>query len=301
MDRFAAMRSFDQVVDKEGVAPAARGLGLSAPMVGNHIRYLEAQLGGLLLNRTTRAQSLTELGRAYLARCRSILAEVEAAEADAAEVLGEPRGRLRVTAPHAYGATVLPPVIARFLRRYPGIDIELFLDNRRLNMLPDGFDAAIRAGCLEDNTLVTRALAPMDLMVCAAPDYLARCGEPLTLTELATHNCLDFAVSSTPGTWCFETADGTMEVAIAGSFRSNDGLALCSAAREGLGIVMLPKTLLQGDIGAGRLVALLSAYTPQSRPMQLLTLPGRQPLPKLRCFIDALVRDLGPVSFNRTT
>ena len=294
MDRLAAMRSFVQVVDAGGFASAGRSLGLSGPMVGNHIRFLEAELGGLLLNRTTRAQSLTDAGRAYLARCRRVLVELDAAEADVAEVLGSPRGRLRVTAPHNLGSDVLPFVIARFLRDFPAVQVDLHLDNRRLDLLPEGVDAAIRGGELEDTALVTRALAPLELVVCAAPDYIRRRGVPATLADLSDHDCLDFAESATPGVWRFDTGEGLESVAVTGPLRANSGIALRAAAGAGLGVILQPEILVRKEIEAGRLAPVLTAYRPQSRPLQLLTLPNRQPAPKLRAFIDALVRDLGP-------
>ena len=294
MDQLAAMRSFVQVVDAGGFAAAGRSLGLSAPMIGNHIRFLEAELGGLLLNRTTRAQSLTDAGRAYLARCRRVLDELDAAEADVAEVLGSPRGRLRVTAPHNLGSDVLPVIIARFLHDFPSVQVDLRLDNRRLDLLPEGVDAAIRGGELGDTALVTRALAPLELVVCAAPDYLHRRGEPATLADLASHDCLDFAEAATLGVWRFDTAAGPVSIAVSGPLRANSGIALRAAARAGLGVILQPRILVREEIEAGRLIPLLTAYRPQSRPLQLLTLPDRQPAPKLRAFIDALVRELGP-------
>ena len=265
-------------------------------MVGNHVRFLEAQLGGLLLNRTTRAQSLTELGHAYLRRCRTILAECDAAEADAAQLLGAPRGRLRMTAPHTLGSDVLPAVIARFLRAYPDVEVDLHLDNGRVDLVADGFDAAIRVGDLEDAALVTRALAALEMMICAAPDYLARRGQPVTLADLASHDCLDFAGSPSPGVWRFDTAEGPVSASVSDPLRANSGLALRTAAREGLGIILQPEMLLREEIKAGRLVPLLASCRPQSRPIQLLTLPGPKPGPKLRCFIESLVRELGPGS-----
>ena len=295
MDQLAAMRSFVQVVDRGGFASAGRVLGLSGPMVGNHVRFIEGQLGGRLLNRTTRAQSLTELGRAYLARCRSILAELETAEADAAELLGAPRGLLRVTAPHSIGLTVLPPVVSAFLRDFPAVAVDLYLEDKRIDLVAEGFDVALRVGELEDAALVTRTLGPLELVVCASPDYIAHRGEPATPGGLASHDCLDFAASSTPGVWHFEGAEGAISVAVAGPLRANSGLALRAAALAGTGMVMLPRMLLREELETGRLVPLLTGYRAQSRPIQLLTLPGQQPAPKLRCFIDCLVRVLGRV------
>ena len=199
MDQLAAMRSFVEVVDRGGFAPAGRRLDLSGPMVGNHVRFLEAKLGGRLLNRTTRAQQLTELGHAYLRRCRTILAELDAADIDAATLTGTPRGSLRVTAPHSIGTTVLPPIIARFLEDHPAISIELHLDDGRRNLLSERFDVALRGGEMEDTGLITRALGSVELVVCAAPAYLVRRGEPSTPMDLSEHDCLDFAHASTPG------------------------------------------------------------------------------------------------------
>ena len=294
MDQIDAMRSFVQVVERKGFAAAGHVLGLSGPMVGNHVRFLEAQLGGLLLHRTTRAQHLTELGRAYLGRCRTVLAEVDAAKAEAQEMLGAPRGLLRVTAPHSIGSTLLPPVIASFVREHPAIKVDLHLDDGRLDLLANGFDVAIRVGELDDATLITRALAPLELVVCAAPDYLVRRGEPLTLNDLSTHDCLDFAGSSTLGTWHFETAQATADAAVSGQVTANSGFALRAAALAGLGIIMQPRIVLKEELETGRLVSLLGNLRPQSRPVQLLTLPDRHPTPKLRKFVDTLVRHLGP-------
>lgn len=293
MDQFDAMRSFVQVVDRHGFAAAGRALGLSGPMVGNHVRFLEAQLGGLLLNRTTRVQHVTELGRVYLGRCRNVIAELDAAQAEAQEMLGGPRGHLRMTAPHSIGATVLPPVVAEFAREHPAVTIELHLDDGRVDLVANGFDIAIRAGDLEDATLITRSLAPLELVVCAAPSYLARRREPIDPGDLTSHDCLDFGGSSTPGVWHFRSDDHSKAVLVSGPFRANNGIALRAAAIEGLGVVMQPEILLRDDIASGRLVVLLKDHRPMSRPIQLLTLPGRHPTPKLRSFIDALVRRLG--------
>lgn len=293
MDQVVAMRSFVQVVDRAGFAAAGRVLGLSGPMIGNHVRFLEAQLGGLLLNRTTRAQQLTELGDAYLSRCRRILAEIDAAESEAHEMLGAARGRLRVTASQSIGSSILPPVIAKFASEHPAVKIVLYLDDGRKNLLVDGFDVAIRVGDLEDAALITRALAPLELVVCAAPEYLARRGAPSELQDLSTHDCLDFVGSSTPGFWCFEVAQGIEEIAVSGPLQANSAFALRAAALAGLGISMLPRVLLREDIESGRLEVLLEGYYPQSRPVQLLTLPDRHPTPKLRCFTEMIVRELG--------
>ena len=300
MDQLAAMRSFVEVVDRGGFVAAGRRLGLSGPMVGNHIRFLEAQLGGLLLNRTTRAQSLTELGRTYLDGCRRVFAELDATQADAAALLGAARGCLRVAAPHSIGSAILPPVIAAFLSENPLVDVDLQLDDRRVELLADGFDVAIRSGNLEDAGLITRTLAPLELVVCAAPAYIERAGEPASPGDLASHHCLDFAASATPGFWRFQGPDGMLDITIAGRLRANSGIALKNAALDGLGIILQPEMLVRDEIARGRLVPLLSGHHPESRPIRLLTLPDRRPPPKLRRFIDMVVRHLGSRSGPKT-
>ena len=294
MDQLAAMRSFVEVVDRGGFAPAAKVLALSAPMVGNHVRFLEQKLGGQLLNRTTRAQQLTELGRTYLRRCRTVLAEVDAADGEAAELVGTASGLLRVTAPHTVGSLILPRVIAQFVEEHPAVSVHLHLDDHRLDLIAGGFDIALRGGKLDDMGLITRALAPVALIVCAAPAYLARRGVPTTPEELSAHDCLDFADSATPGVWRFETAGGLRDVPISGPLRANSGSALREAAIAGMGLILQPELLVRDALGNGQLQRVLADDTPQSRPFQLLTHPDRHPTPKLRAFIDATVRAFAP-------
>lgn len=302
MDLLMAMRSFVDVIDCGGFAAAGRKVGLSAPMVGNHVRFLEARLGGQLMNRTTRAHNLTELGQKYLARCRTVLAEVDAADEDAATLVATPRGTLRVTVPHAFGTTVMPQIIARFVAEHPSVSVELDLDDKRLDLLGDGFDIAIRSGFLSDTGLITRSLSPTEMAVCAAPAYVERHGEPHDPTDLGSHACLDFMGSATPGVWRFETDDSFLDVAIKGPIKANSGVALREAALEGMGIVLLPMMTVRRSLAAGALLKLLVSYRAQSRPVQLLTHPDRQPTPKLRAFVDTVVAELGhsdrPSSFS---
>ena len=293
MDRFSAIATFVKVVDKGSFAAAADATGLSAPMVGNHVRYLEAHLGGLLLNRTTRRQSLTELGRSFNERCRTILAEFEAAEADALGLHAAPRGLLRITAPHSVGTIVLPGVISAYLARHPEVEIDLVLSDKRLDLLDEGFDVAIRGGELPSSGLVGRSLAPLQLVVCAAPAYLERAGMPTALAQLSAHQCLDFTGSATPGVWHFVRPAGPVQVSVRGRLRVNSGHALRLAALDGLGIGLLAEMLVRADLAAGALVRVLPEETPLSRPLHALMLPNRRPSAKIRSFVDFLVAALG--------
>lgn len=295
MDRVAAMESFVRTVERGSFAAAAAGCGLSATMVGNHVRFLEARLGALLLNRTTRQQSVTEFGRSYYERCRAILAEIEAAETAAEAVQAVPRGLLRVTAPVALGTTVLPSLLAGYLGRHPEVRIDLVLQDHRLDLVADELDVAIRAGALPDSSLIARALPPLQLVVCAAPAYLTAHGTPVSPAELAAHNCLDFSHAAEPLLWRFEGEGDNVAIDISGNLRINSGPALRAAALEGIGIVMQPKVVVADDLAAGRLVCLLPDHAAPALRLHLLTLPNRHPTPKLRSFMDHVAAE-----FSRT-
>ena len=296
MDRFAAMESFVHTVERGSFAAAAVGRGLSATMVGNHVRFLEDRLGASLLNRTTRQHNLTEFGRSYYERCRAILAEINSAEESAGAVQATPRGLLRVTAPAALGTTVLPRLLAGYLHRCPEVNVDLVLQDHRLDLVADEIDIAIRAGALPDSSLIARTLSPMRLVVCAAPAYLAARGTPDRPADLASHNCLDFAHAAEQRHWRFTGNGDEVTVSIDGNLRVNSGQALRTAALEGIGIVMQPEFLVAEDFAAGRLVRLLSQHAAPTLPLHLLTLPNRHPTPKLLSFIDHVVTEIGQAS-----
>lgn len=296
MDRFAAMESFVRTVERGSFAAAAAGRGLSATMVGNHVRFLETRLGASLLNRTTRQQSLTEFGRSHYERCRTILAEIDAAEAEAGVLQAVPRGLLRITVPVTLGTTILPRLLAGYLRRHPEVKVDLVLQDHRLDLVADEMDIAIRAGPLPDSSLIARALPPMQFLVCAAPAYVADHGAPQRPADLASHNCMDFAHAPEPLHWRFAGDNGEEAVSVSGNLRVNSGQALRAAALEGIGIVMQPDILVADDLAAGRLVRLLDQYALPTLALHLLTLPSRLPTPKLRSFIDHVMTEIGQLA-----
>ena len=292
MDRLTAMQSFVRTVECGSFAAAAAASGLSPAMVGNHVRFLEARLGTPLLHRSTRHQSVTEFGRSYYERCRAILLETEAADASAGAMLAAPSGLLRVTAPLSVGTTVLPRILAAYLQRHRGMNVDLVLDDHRLDLLMNKLDAAVRIGPLPDSSLVARALPPLRLVACASPAYLAAHGTPGAATDLASHECLDFFHDG-PHLWRFHGPDGDMAVPVRGRLRINSGQALRAAALEGAGIVMPPLAVVADDLAAGRLVRLLPGHVAPVLPLHVLTLPGANTIPKLRHFIDMLAVGLG--------
>jgi DNA-binding transcriptional LysR family regulator len=285
------MAVFVRAVECGGFAAAAEDFGLSATMVGLHVRALEERLKSRVLNRTTRRQRLTEVGELYYERCKQILADVEAADESANELRAAPRGRLRVTAPVSFGVHALAPAVADYLALYPDVEVALSLNDRVADLIEDGYEVAVRIGTLVDSGMVARPLAPYRMAVCASPAYLERCGEPRFPAELASHNCLGFAYWRTRDEWRFEARGGTVHVH--GRFSTNNGEALRMAARSGLGIILQPEVLLASDIEAGRLVRILRKYSLPSRPMHLVYLPDRRATPKLRTFIEFIARRFG--------
>jgi DNA-binding transcriptional LysR family regulator len=293
MDRLVSMTTFVKAAELGGFAPAAKTLGISPTMVGLHVRALENRLGSRLLNRTTRRQSLTEVGRLYYERCRQILADIEDADQTASQLRAAPRGRLRVNAPVSFGVHALTPVITDYLAAYPEVEVDLAVNDRVIDLVEEGFEVAVRVGPLADSGLVARPLAPYQLVVCASPDYLARHGAPRQPADLSQHNCLAFDRWGAPNAWTFH--NGAAAVA-RGAFRTNNGEALRVAALRGLGIIQQPSVLLAEDLRCGRLVRVLPEYSLPTRPMHLVYLPDRRPTPKLRTFIDFVLERLGPAA-----
>ncbi len=298
LDRLTSMGVFVKAADAGSFATAAIALGMSAQMVAKHVVALEGQLGGTLLARTTRRQSLTELGQTYYERCKLILAEVEAADAVAAQVKLEPRGRLRISAPVTFGAHGLVPLLTGYLAAHPLVEIDLVLTDRFVDLVEEGFEVAFRIGELEGSGLIARSLPPYRLEAGASPAYLARRGVPVEPADLVAHDCLAYAYRSRPldRRWVFERDGRTHTVDVRCRFQANDGTALVSAAIDGAGIVLAAGDVLRDALDDGRLVSVLTRYRPPSRPMHLLWSPDQRQTPKLRSFIDAAVAYFEPKS-----
>ena len=290
MDTLRCMQAFVAVAEHGSFAAAAVQLQVSAVMVGKYVQQLEAHLGTALLQRNTRHQRLTEAGTAYLAGCRQVLEQVQQAEADVAGLQRQPQGLLRISAPTTWGSCVLAPLLSGLLRAQPLLNIELDLSNRRVDLIEDGFDAAIRVGPLPSQELVARPLPPYAMSLCASPAYLRRRGTPRTPADLAGHDCLSHLAWRGGHGW--QLANGE-QVDWEARLSSNDGLALREAAVAGAGLVLQPTALLAAEIAAGRLKPVLRDYLPEPRPMHLIYLPDRRPRPRLQCFVEYVMEQLG--------
>jgi len=292
VDKLTSMGVFVKSAELGSFAAAAQALGMSAQMVAKHVAGLESALGITLLNRTTRRQNLTDAGRAYFDSCKSVLAEVDAADALAQAMLSQPQGVLRVSAPVTFGTFSLAPLITRYLASYPLVEMDLSLSDRYVDPVEEGYEILIRIGELGDSSLIARPLAPYRLIACASPSYLAQHGMPETPADLLHHDCLAYAsgTSTMPCRWVF-TRDGISEgIPVKGRLRSDNWRALLLAATEGFGITLGPTDVLAPEIKAGRLVHILPDYQGPARPMHLLYPSHRKPTAKIRSFIETMLK-----------
>lgn len=289
MDKLQAMQLFVRVVDSGSFTAAADQMDISRALASKLIQTLEDSLGVRLLNRTTRRLSLTEPGQNYYQRISELLAALAEAEAEAAELQVEPRGKLRVTAPMSFAIGHLAPAIAEFQKRYPRVEVDLELNDRQVDLVQEGFDMAIRISRLADSSLVARRIAPARMALAASPTYLEARGMPQQPDDLAAHTCLIYTLVPRPHEWTLVRADDTVQVKVNGVLAVNNGDFLLNAAMAGLGIVLTP-TFIGGDaLRDGRLVRVLPEWEAPATAIHAVY-PQTRALPaKTRLLIDFLV------------
>jgi DNA-binding transcriptional LysR family regulator len=294
MDRLTSMEVFSRVVDAESFSEAARQLGMSRAMVSKHVLSLEDRLGARLLNRTTRRLSLTEVGAAYHERCKRIVSDAQEAEDAAGRLHAEPRGRLKVNAPMAFGIRHLAPAIPEFLERYPEVEIEMSMTDRFVDLIEEGYDVAVRIGRLAESSLIARRIAPIRNAVCGTPQYFEAHGTPKTPDDLVDHRCLIYTYPMPHEVWRFTGADRDYAVPVTGNFRVNNGDALRAAALRGLGIAILPTFIVGGDLRSGALRAVLTEFRSPDAAVYAVYPHSRHLSTKVRSFVDFLAARFGP-------
>ncbi len=297
MDRLGEMTVFAAVAEQGSFTAAARHLGVSTSAVSKYVIALEERLGARLLNRTTRRLSLTEAGLDFREWCERIAADVAEAEQSVARLQAEPRGVLRVNAPMSFGQLHLGPVLSDFLERFSGVHVDMTMTDRRIDIVEEGYDIAIRVGALADSSLVARTLASSRRVVCAAPAYLARHGEPHIPADLSGHNCLRHVSMRGAEEWPFSGPEREITVRVAGSLTVNNGDMLRLAALAGSGLALLPTFIVGPDLAAGQLRAVLRQYESPPHPISALYAAGRPVAAKVRAFIDHLVACFGDAPY----
>jgi len=294
MNQLEQIRVFVELVKAGSATQAAQRLSLAPSAISRRLKELEARLGTELIRRTTRRMNLTDDGRAYYERCVRILEDLEEADSLFARRSCELSGRLRVATPWSFGVAHMVPAITEFMRLHPRVTVDLDMNDRRVDLVAEDFDVAIRIGELEDSSLMARWLAPVSHLVCASPDYFERYGTPQEPEELGRHQGLCYANLRSPGQWLYSDQRGDKHsVKVPIRFRASNGDALCHAAVAGLGVLCEPSFILYRAILEGCLVPVLTQYRWYQMGIHVLYPGTRYLSPRVRGFIDFLSERFG--------
>lgn len=289
MDRLDDMRAFVAVADARSFTRGARRLGVSPAQVSKAVARLEDRLGARLLHRTTRDVSLTDTGEAFLEQARELSDAFEALEASVRDT-GAPRGLLKLTAPTVFGAAELAPALLDFARAYPQLGLEVSFADRMVNLVEEGFDAAVRISRLTDSSLTGRKIAETRVVTLASPDWLARHGVPASPTELSAAETILDLNAREPTLWDYGRGAFRVEVRVSGRMRFSD-LNLClAAARAGFGVARSPAFAAAEDLRAGRLKAIMVELEPDPIGIHVLYPHPRHLAAKVRALVDFLAQ-----------
>lgn len=270
MDKLHAMAVFVKIVEQGSLTMAAEQMGTSLPSVVRILAALEETLGVRLLNRTTRRIALTQEGRHYLARCRSILSEIDEAEAELTSQRQEPSGELRVTAPVLFGRLHVTPLVTRYVRRFKNTHVELLLLDRVVNLVEEGIDAAIRIGHLPDSSLIAIPVGQIRRQVCASPKYLKERGMPKEPKDLLKHDCLRLTGLSPNAVWEFQHKGKALTIPVTGPFVCNQAAATIDACVDGLGISTFLSYQVAPLVAQKKLRVILEDYEPPPIPLSIV-------------------------------
>jgi DNA-binding transcriptional LysR family regulator len=291
---FEALAVFAKVAEFQSFARAASELKLSKPTVSKAVTRLEKRIGATLFNRTSRKLALTEAGQRLLSRASAMLAEGEAAESEALSQSQSPRGLLRIAAPMSFGIIHLAPLLPLFFKQYPEVSIDLHLSDEQIDIVGEGFDAAIRIAALPDSSLMARRLCGMPIYLLASPDYLKAHGRPKHPLHLSDHLGLTYSYQLRQGVWQFKKKDG--EVATVrpnGPLRVNNGDAMLPSIVGGIGIGILPEFIAREAIAKKQLEILLPDWSLPEGAVYWLTPPGGPKPQRVTVMGDFLAKQLG--------
>lgn len=284
------MRAFVLVAQTGGFTRAAEQMQSSAQLVSKYVAQLEAHLGVRLLQRTTRKVSVTEAGLLYLERCQQVLVDIDEMESALGSLAGQVKGVLRISAPMSFGMRQLVPALVSFRQNYAEVKFDLQLNDRRVDVVEEGFDVVLRVGRLRSSTLVARHLAPIRLVLCAAPDYLANVGVPEEPEDLLSHQYLGYHYLE-PTTFQGPSAPlAKILPKLSGAFNANNGDILAQAAIAGQGIALLPTFIVGTDLAQGRLQRVLMKYESDNIALYAVYPHRRHLSTKVRCFVNHLVK-----------
>ena len=282
------MGVYRRVIETGSFTAVANETGQTQPTISKHIAALESHYGIKLINRSTRQLHPTDIGMEFYERCCQILDEMDDMDSQLLEQQSLPTGKLRVNAPVTFSRLAILPILWPFLKQYPELKFDMFMDDNYVDLVKEGIDVAIRIGPLTDSTLIAKKIGTVKRYTVASPDYIARHGTPTTLKDLLKHNCLIYNLLTTRNEWYFHGDKGIETVVVNGSYSTNNPDAIRGALLAGLGIAASPDWLVEKDIEQGRLIELLQYNKPTALDIHAIY-PQRRFLPaKVRLFISHL-------------
>ncbi|AHB74990.1 MULTISPECIES: LysR family transcriptional regulator [Pandoraea] len=290
---FEGLAMFAKVAEEGSFAAAAREMGVSVATVSRGVARLEERLGARLLNRTSRQLALTEFGRTLCEKAGEIYRQAEAAEGAARELSVQPRGLVRLAVPMSFGLRWVAPLMPEFFRRYPDVQVDLHLADSTVDLVADGFDAALRIAALPDSSLVARRLCAVTQYVVASPGYLAREGRPMHPRELVDRPCMSYAYRARSDVWRFVNDAGDEEPVLPnGPLRVTNSDALLPMLLEGLAIAELPEFIAAEYLSDGRLEAILTDWSLTKGGLYFVTPSARARPAKVSALSDYFAEHL---------
>lgn len=288
MQSTGRLEIFLEVAKLQSFAKAAKALGITGPAASKQVMALEDELGAKLLHRTTRLVTLTDEGAAYYERARHAMEELKDAAAQLHDMKTAPKGALRINAPLSFGHQHLLPVLSGFAKKYPDVTMEVSLEDRKVDVVAERFDMAIRIGALDDSSLISRHLGECPLLPVASPGYLATHGTPKTPADLKRHRMIGFALHGAAFEWRYKDKAGkTGMVRVDAALKANTAEMMLQAALDGVGIAVLPIFSVATYLKARQLVQILPAY--ETHPMRQITAlmpPDRYRSAKVKLLMD---------------
>lgn len=288
MDKLANMQAFEAVGRTGSFAEAARKLNIANSVVSKRVKDLEDFLGTQLFIRTTRKVTLTEVGYSYLEYVRNILNDIEEVEARIQKKMDKPIGTIKLAAPFSFGVQHLGPAVASYLEKYPNVEVKTYLSDRKVNLMEEGYDLAIRTGPLEDSSLIAKKLLSCRRVVCAAPGYFKKYGKPRVPADLKNHNCLSYLNVADGKAWPYMEDGQKKWQAVSGNFFSDNGDLLHEAALRGCGVTFLPTFIVHESLKSGQLQTALERYEETDFHIYAVYQHTRHLSTKIRTFIDHL-------------
>lgn len=295
MDRIESMKLYCCIIETGQLSLAADQFNLSKGAVSKQLSKLESYLGGRLINRTTRRLAPTEIGLNYYERAKQIIESVAEAECIVNGLTSEPQGLLKINAPMSFGSHNLGELVAIFQIKYPKVNVNITLSDRKVDLLEEGYDLVIRIAKLEDSSLIARRLALCPIVICASPAYLKENGEPKTPEDLKNHNCLTYAYAHSLKTWSLFNKKGEKkQIAIKGNLEANNGQFLGDAMKHGLGITLIPTFVVEDMIKNHQAKVILPDWQPHSPDISILYPSSKYLSAKVRAFIDTATEFFHP-------